>query len=239
MMEENKNCSLSLNDAAEQYFNEPDQGSLQALVAAASALIQYFSHLYGGGCESEELFQTGSLGLMKAIKSFDKNAGAKFSTYASHMIMGEIRHMVRKQASYYRPGCIIELQFKVDKEIEEYTRLHGEVPSPAIIACRLNLREESISEVMKAGVISYDEIDITKIHSLTLESFKLPIEDILTLHQALRKLTDLQQKIVQMLFYQDMTQQQVAEKMAMTQKQVSRIKERSLRELRQTILSKD
>jgi len=173
---------------------------------------------------------------LKALKSYDPEKGASFVTYASYYITGEIRHMVRKQASHNRPGCIIEIQYRVDKVVEDYTKLHGDVPTVAYIAHALNIKEESVSEVMKAGMVSFDEIDATKIHSTAYETFHLPIEDKLTLYQAMKKLSDLQQKVIHMLFYRDMTQQQVAEKLGMTQKQVSRVKERSVQILRVEIL---
>lgn len=177
--------------------------------------------------------------MLKALKSYDPEKGASFVTYASYSIMGEIRHLVRKQASHNRPGCIIEIQYKVDKVVEDYTKMHGDVPSVVYIAQKLNIKEESVSEVMKAGMMSFDEIDAAKIHSSAYETFHLPIEDKLTLYQAMKKLSDVQQKVIHMLFYRDMTQKKVAEKLGMTQKQVSRVKERSVQILRVDMLDEN
>jgi RNA polymerase sigma-B factor len=225
----------SLDAAALNYFQYQNEDSLNKVIDAATDLIHFYGNLYGKGCDKEDLFQTGILGLMKALKHYDSGRDASFVTYASHLIMGEIRHMVRKQIAYYRPGCIIELQSKVDHVVQDYVKLHGDIPSYAYIAQQLNVKVESVDEVMKAGLISFDEIDTAKIRSLAYESFRLPIEDKITLYQAIKKLTDLQQKIIEMLFFQDMSQQQVADKMGMTQKKVSRIKQSSLESLYETI----
>jgi len=223
----------SLNVAAEKYFQSPDDITLREVINSASGLIRYYGRLYGKACDPEDLYQTGSLGLMKALKNYDLSKGAAFITYASHCIMGEIRHMVRKQVSYYRPGCIAELQFKVDKVVEEYMMLHEDVPSISYIAKKINVTEDSIDEVMKAGLVSFDEVDSSKIHSLVYETFRLPIEDKLTLYQASKKLTDIQKKVIYLLFYQNLSQQQVAEQMGINQKKVSRIKESTLKSMRE------
>ena len=226
MKETNKISSL--DEVAYIYFKVGDEVSLQRVMNAAAKLIRFYAHLYGKGCDKDDLFQTGIVGLLKALKGYDPGKGVSFGTYASHLIIGEIRHMVRKQVSYYRPGCIVELQFKVDKIVQDYAQLYGDIPSYSYIAQQLKVRVESVDEVMKAGLISFDEIDTAKIHSSMYESFRLPIEDKIALNIAFKKLTELQQKIIYMLFFQDMSQQRVAEKMGLNQKKVSRIKKQCL-----------
>ena len=222
----------SLNTAASEYYLHPDEDSLREVIESAQGLILYFARLYSGGSNVEDIMQVGRLGLIKALQNYDKGRQTSFVTYASYAIIGEIRHYVRKESSFYRPNCIVELQYKVDKVIEDYAKQHGEAPTPAYIAQRLKIREDSVAEVMKAGMVSFDEIDASKIRSLAYETFRLPIEDKLILYQALKKLSDIQQKVIYMLFYRDMTQQQVAEKLGITQKQVSRVKERSVQIMR-------
>jgi len=228
-----------LNEAYENYFQCANEHSLRQVMESATGLIRYFARLYGGGCNEEDLFQTGSLGLMKALQNYDPRKETSFVTYASYAIMGEIRHLVRKESSYYSPGCIVELQHKADQVIDEYTKAQGDVPTPAYIAHKLKIKEESVMEVMKAGFVRFEEIDASKIHSSTYETFRLPIEDKLTLYNAFKKLTDIQKKVVHMLFYRDMTQQQVADKLGMTQKQVSRVKAHGVQVLRQNMVEDD
>ena len=204
------------------------------MIEAGTGLIKYFARLYGGGCCEDDLFQAGSLGLWKALHNYDLGKETSFSTYASHCIMGEVRHLARKEASFYRPGCIVELQSKVDIMVEEYTKENGDVPTTAEIAQKLQIKEESVVEVMKAGFISFEEIDSSKIRNTAYESFHLPIEDKLTLYHAVEKLSDTQRKVIQMLFFSDMTQQKVAENLGISQRQVSRVKERSIEILRES-----
>jgi RNA polymerase sigma-B factor len=222
----------SLHETAHNYFQCKNEQSFQQVIQSAEGLIRYFARLYGGGCCEDDLFQCGSLGLIKALDNYDPARETGFITYASHRIMGEIRHLVRKEASFYRPGCIVKLQYKIDWLVEEYTKVNGNVPTPEYIADKLRIKVESVVEVMRAGFVSFEEIDASRLRSSDYETFRLPLEDKLTLNQALRKLTALQQKVMHLLFFRDMSQQQVAEQLGMSQKQVSRVKERSLRQMR-------
>lgn len=225
----------TLEEAARRYFIQPDDLRLQGVTEAAEKLIRYYAHLYGKGCDRDDLTQTGYLGMMKALTHYDPSQEASFTTYASHCIMGEIRHMVRKQTAFYRPGCIIELQSKVDRVMDDYLKVHGVAPSVAYISERLKVRESAIEEVMKAGLVSFDELDTSKIRSTEYESFKLPIEDKLLLIQAFRKLNALQRKVIQMLFFQELSQREVAEKTGLTQKKISRVKQESLQKMNEAL----
>jgi RNA polymerase sigma-B factor len=81
--------------------------------------------------------------LLKGLNKYDSRYETSFVTYASHCIMGEIRHFVRKEASFYRPGYIVKLQRKVDQIIVEYAKAKRNVPSPEYIAEKLRIRVES------------------------------------------------------------------------------------------------
>jgi len=224
-----------LDDLIAEYKKESDNSLLSEIVEAGSGLIHYFIRLYGGGRNLPDLYQVGVEGLLKAVQRFDPNMGAKFTTYAGHCIMGELRHYIRKEASYYNPGCIKGLQYRVEKIVEQILKETGDVPSISEIADKLNLKEESVMEVMKGGLVSFDELDLSKISSRSLESFRLPIEDKLALIQAMKKLNELQKKVLYLLFYRDMTQEQAAAKLGINQRKVSRLKEKGLAALKEEL----
>lgn len=225
-----------LNEAVREYNHNKNEQNFENVVFSAEGLIKYFVRLYGGGCSREDLFQAGNLGLLKALKNFDLDKGTTFVTYASHCIIGEIRHFVRKETSYYRPGCIVQLQSKIDRVIEEYIKEYGSIPDTGYISHKLKIKEDSVNEVMKAGLVSFEEIDISRIKSHGYDSFHLPIEDKLVLYQAFKKLSEIQRKVVQMLFLKDMSQQQVADELSISQRQVSRVKQSSIELMREHML---
>jgi RNA polymerase sigma-B factor len=222
----------SLNQTAELYFDDPSPDHKEALAEAAKGLIYHFARLYGGGFRQDDLTQTGAEGLFKAVNNYDPTTGASFSTYASHCIIGEIRHFVRKESSYYTPGSIAGLKGKVNLFIDDYLSRFGEAPSVREIAENLAVKEESVAQIMGAGLVEYDRIDTESIRSSRYRTFQLPIEDKLFLDQAMRKLNDIQKKVIYLLFYYDLTQSEVAKRLGLTQRQVSRIKEKSIETMR-------
>lgn len=232
--------AISLNEAADAYYESPNDDTLQRVIEAAEGYVCYFRKLYGASANRDDLYQAGMEGLLKALRDYQPNQGARFATYAGYRIMGEIRHWVRKESAYRRPGCIISLQFKVDAIIEKYLQENGQMPQPETIAAMLDVKPESISEIMRAGLVSFDEIEAGRIRSTAYHSFELPIEDRLFLAQIRNGMSELQQRIWDCLFVGKKTQEQTAQTLGMTQKQVSREKIRMARmlqdELREELL---
>lgn len=217
------------------YKQNHDPALLHEIVESSRGLIYYFIRLYGGDRNSQDLYQEGVEGLLKAIKRYDPKVGTKFSTYAGHCIMGELRHYMRSESSYYKPGVIKDLQYRVEQYVDNRLKETSEVPEISEIANALNLKVGAVTEVMKGGMVSFDALDLTKIANQNLESFRLPIEDRLVLTQAINKLKDLQKKVIIMLFFRDMTQEEAATKLGINQRKVSRLKEKGLEELRKEL----
>lgn len=220
-----------MDRALAEYRRTGKSEDLEQVVERGRRLVWHFARLYAGGPPGEDLVQAGMEGLMKAVARFEEGRGAGFVTYASHCILGEIRHYIRKEKAYYRPGCIGELQRNVEKYIEKALKERGEPPALEEIAAALNVQEEGVAQVMRAGLVSLDELDLGKVRSVRYESFKLPIEDRIALEQALKKLSDLQRKVIYLLFYRDMTQDQAAAKLGISQRKVSRVLHKSLEQL--------
>ncbi len=227
--------NINLNDAADQYFFMCNEENLEAVIKAGNRFIRYFVRLYGKGHEFDDLMQVGTEGLMKALKRYSRDVGTSFSTYAGNLIMGEIRHYIRKEASFYKPRIIEELQIRVDLMINDELSENGEIPSIESISKKVNVKETGISEIMRSGLVPIDDIDISRIESVRLESFKLPIEDRILLEQALNKLNTLQKNVINMLFYKDLTQEQTAKHLGINQRKVSRVLHSSLEEIRKTL----
>jgi RNA polymerase sigma-B factor len=221
--------SRNIETAMAAYLKDGSGENLQRLVEAGTRLVNYFAGLYAPGYSRDDVVQSGFEGLLKAVKRYDPERGVAFSTYAGHCIMGEIRHFLRKEAAFHRPGWAVELQGRVNQFIENTLKETGELPSVGQITAALNVREEGLLQVMRAGWVSIDEIDISKIHSQRYESFQLPIEDRIVLKQAIDNLSDIQRKVIAMLFYRDMTQNEAAEELGINQRKVSRILHKSLK----------
>jgi RNA polymerase sigma-B factor len=198
----------------------------------------------------EDLEQLGYIGLINALKLYNQNKGVKFETYATWLISGEIRHYIRdKHQTIKIPGWILKLNKKIDDFMISYKKENNKSPTLSEISEEFNLTEEGIEEILKAReavqVISLDQEQrkyesnsypkIEKIKSRNYETFKLPMEDIITLKTALSKLKELPRKVIYFIFEKDLTQTKIARKLGISQRQVSRIKESALKELKESI----
>lgn len=226
---------LLLNDAAKLYFENPSDETLNQVILASEGYVKYFRRLYGGSANYEDLYQAGMEGVLKAIKEYDPGKGASFATFAGHKMMGEIRHWVRKEASYRRPGSISGLQFKVDAFLEKWYKEYGLMPAPEQVAAELGIRVEGVVEVMRAGLVSFEDIDVEAIHSTSYKSFELPIEDRILLSQLYKNLSDGQKKLWHLLFEKRMTQEKTAKELGMSQRQVSREKDKMVRQMMEDV----
>jgi len=200
----------------------------------------------------EDLEQLGYIGLINAINLYNQQRNVKFETYASWFISGEIRHYIRDKHQAIRiPHWITELNRKIDEFIVEYKEETKQIPSLKKIAKEFNLTEEGVKEVLKARdvvhVVSIDQENrnfdcneypvLEKIKNDHYKSFQLPIEDLIALELALNKLKNLQRKVVSYIFVKDLTQAKTAKKLAISQRQVSRIKNEALKSLKEELES--
>ncbi|MFQ5795876.1 MAG: sigma-70 family RNA polymerase sigma factor [Candidatus Bipolaricaulia bacterium] len=198
----------------------------------------------------EDLVQTGCIGLLNAIHNFDPERGVKFSTYATHLIRGEIRHYIRKTRSFVRvPRWLQRLNERVKRTEEKLFKENGKLPTTGELAKAFNIEEEGVIEVMKARksmyYVSLDEkrqgldgrprIDIRKIRSKIYETFKLPIEDRIKIAIVIEKLSEIQQKVIQGLFYEGKTQKEVGDEIGYSQRHVSRLKNQALQEIKKQL----
>jgi len=198
----------------------------------------------------EDLEQLGYIGLINALNLYNQQRKVKFETYASWFISGEIRHYIRDKHQAIRiPHWITELNGKIDKFIVKYKEETKQMPSLKKIAKEFNLTEEGVKEVLKARdvvhVVSIDQDNrnydcndhpvLEKIKNDHYKNFKLPIEDLITLELALNKLKILQRKVVNYIFIKDLTQTKTAKRLAISQRQVSRIKKEALKTLKEEL----
>jgi len=198
----------------------------------------------------EDLEQLGYIGLINAINLYNQQREVKFETYASWFISGEIRHYIRDKHQTIRiPHWITELNKKINEFIVKYKKETKQIPSPKKIAKEFNLTEEGVKEVLKARdvvhVVSIDQNNrnydcneypvLEKIKNDHYKNFRLPIEDLITLEFALNKLKNLQRKVIDYIFIKDLTQTKTAKKLAISQRQVSRIKNEALKSLKKEL----
>ena len=135
-----------------QNAHQGDKAARDRLVTENTGLVWSIVRRFAGrGYELEDLFQIGSIGLMKAIDKFDTNYEVKFSTYAVPMIAGEIRRFMRDDGMIKVSRSVKELGFKARNAAEELTKILGREPTIEEIAEKTGASREEIAASLEAA----------------------------------------------------------------------------------------
>lgn len=193
----------------------------------------------GRGIEYEELYSAGCMGLVKAVRAFDRTRGVRFSTYAVPVILGEIKRLFRDGGAVKVSRSLKERSMKISKISRELESSLGREPSLSEISKAAGLSEEDVSEalcVMKPVVsLTHDTEDGERTAEIPVEAPDVKITDSLALSAALSELEQKDQRLIYLRFFGNLTQQKTAEKLGMTQVQVSRREKKILLFLRQKL----
>ena len=196
----------------------------------------------GRGVEMEDLFQIGSIGLLKAVDKFDPAFEVKFSTYAIPMILGELKRFLRDDGMIKVSRSIKENQHRVYLAREKIEKELGREPSLKEIAEMLEMPPEEVAMTMDSAaeveslyrtVYQSEGTDISLIDKIPeKENAEEHLLNRIFLEEILGKLESSDRKLLYMRYFQDQTQTQIAEQLGVSQVQVSRMEKRILKKLR-------
>ena len=197
---------------------------------------------YGRGTEAEDLFQIGSIGLLKAIDKFDLSYDVKFSTYAVTMISGEIKRFLRDDGMIKVSRSLKELAVRSLQTREKLTDRLGREPTLEELAGEMGVDKEEIVQAMEAG--SEVESLYRPIHQKEGSEIRLldkieekerkedRILDRMVLKQLLETLEPKERQLIYLRYFAEKTQSDVGRIMGISQVQVSRLEKRILEDLR-------
>ena len=199
----------------------------------------------GRGVEMEDLFQIGSIGLLKAVDKFDPAFEVRFSTYAIPMILGELKRFFRDDGMIKVSRSIKENQHRVYLAREKIEKELGREPSLKEIAEMLGMPPEEVAMTLDSAaeveslyrtVYQSEGTDMSLIDKIPeKENAEEHLLNRIFLEEILGKLESSDRKLIYMRYFQDMTQTQVAERLGVSQVQVSRMEKRILGKLRQNL----
>lgn len=197
------------------------------------------------GYETEDLFQLGSIGLIKAIQKFDPKFQVKFSTYAVPMIIGEIKRFLRDDGIIKVSRSLKQTASKVKMAKERLTKEYGREPTIQEISEDIKVDKEDIIMALDSNHhpdYLYDIIhqnDGSPIHLIDkLEDegeSDIKILDRIALKQGLSKLKPRDRQIIIMRYFKDKTQTEIAKMLGISQVQVSRIEKRVLKNMKKML----
>lgn len=222
-----------------------DAQAKEALIENNVSLVKCIVKRYlGKGVDYDDLFQIACMGFLKAIAGFDERFGVKFSTYAVPMIAGEIKRFMRDDGSVKVSRAMKQTAKEMNLFIEEYTIAHGRQPSVPEIAAKFGMDEAEAVFVMGSskmplslygGADYKDGKERELIETLPAKDDQDDMLDRMLLRGAIEGLPERDKKIIVLRYFRDMTQSEVAEKIGVSQVQVSRIENRIIKEFREKL----
>lgn len=232
-----------------QYKATGDPEVRDQLIVSHLNLVRFLASKFKNRGEPlDDLIQVGTIGLIKAIDRFDPSRGLEFTTYATPTILGEIkRHFRDKGWSVRVPRRLQELSAKVNQANDELSNELSRSPSVEEIAKRVGASVDDVLEAMESssayssvpleGGGSSDDDDAPSVidHYATEDENLAASDDRIVLEDAIRDFSPREKDVIRMRFFEGMTQVEIAERLGISQVQVSRLLRRTLRRVQDKI----
>lgn len=241
---------LLKNEEKEALFEKIEQGDLEARelyikgnLRLVLSVIQRFS---SSNDSADDLFQVGCIGLMKAIDNFDRSLDVKFSTYAVPMIIGEVRRYLRDNDSIRVSRSLRDIAYKAISAKESLLKKNNQEPTLDEIAKEIEIDKDEIMYALDAIASPmslyepvYQEGGDT-LYIMDQVSDKKNKEENwveeLSLREALDRLSERENKIIKLRFFEGKTQTEVANEISISQAQVSRLEKAALKNMREFLV---
>ncbi|AST92319.1 RNA polymerase sporulation sigma factor SigF [Sutcliffiella cohnii] len=218
-----------------------DQDARDLIVSKNMRLVwSVVQRFLNRGYEPDDLFQIGCIGLLKSVDKFDLSYDVKFSTYAVPMIIGEIQRFIRDDGSVKVSRSLKEVANKIRKAKDELSKNLGRAPTVNEISEHLEITPEEVILAQEAARAP------TSIHETVYENDGDPITlldqiadnnehrwfDKIALREAIEDLDEREKLIVYLRYYKDQTQTEVAQRLGISQVQVSRLEKKILSQMK-------
>jgi len=232
-----------------RYKEEGDEEAREQLVMSHLNLVRFLASKYKSRGEPlDDLIQVGTIGLIKAVDRFDPARGLEFTTFATPTIMGEIRRHFRDKGWSVRvPRRLQELSNKVNQTKEELTKTLQREPSVGEVAEVLGVTVDEVLEAMESssayssvplespGASADDDAPSILDRYVSEDKDLASSDDRMAIEEAMRDFSPREQEIINMRFIEGLTQVEIAQKLGISQVQVSRLLRRTLKKLQEKI----
>lgn len=231
-----------VNTLLRAFHRDGDEGARDEVVVELMPLVRSLASRYAGRGEPlEDLVQVGMVGLIKAVDRFDVDRGVEFSSYAVPTIVGEIRRHFRDKAwAMHVPRRLKELGVRLSRVLDELTSELGRSPTVQELAEATGAEEEDVIDALDSA------------HAYSTRSLEAPLGDAESLVDRLGEeepgyedveqssllvagldaLDERERRIVELRFFEEMTQSQIAAEIGISQMHVSRLLRHSLEVMR-------
>jgi RNA polymerase sigma-B factor len=231
-----------------RYHDHGDLAAREQLIERYMSLVRSLARRYASrGEQLDDLIQIGAIGLIKAIDRFDIDRGFELTTYATPNIIGEIKRHFRDHGWAVRvPRGLQELSIQLMRVVETLTVELSRSPTISELAEATGASEEEVLEALETSRAysplslsagpSGDDDELDPLESLGTEEREYEIsEDRATLEPGMRVLDERERMILNLRFYEGLTQSQIAQRVGISQMHVSRLIRRALEKVRAEI----
>ena len=238
-------ASPTVNDLLRAYHLEGDLEARAQLVEELLPLVRSLALRYGGRGEPlDDLVQVGALGLIKAIDRFDLDRGVELTTYAVPTIVGEIRrHFRDKGWAMHVPRRVKELHVRLSRTVDVLSASLGRSPTIAELAAATDATEEDVIEALESasayatrslsGMTTGEDESADLLEVLGTDDQGYDAVDATSVISAgLEALDSRERQIVELRFFEELTQSQIAEVVGVSQMHVSRLLRQALETMR-------
>ena len=221
-----------------------DESAKETLVKENSPLIKSIIRWFRDkAVEYDDLYQLGCMGFLKAINNFDVSFNVKFSTYVVPLVVGEIKRFMRDDGAIKVSRAIKGLNVKINKFSEKFLMENGRHPSISEISKQFKIEENEVVMIMdsaKMPISLYTPLDDGEEDGLTIvdrfdgqnnEDF---VENF-ALKDLISKLEERDKKIILLRYFYDKTQSEIAQRLGVSQVQVSRLENKILENLKKKL----
>ncbi|MFQ3548379.1 MAG: sigma-70 family RNA polymerase sigma factor [Armatimonadota bacterium] len=237
-----------------QYSKKSDSRIRDKIVMQYTNLVESIARRFMGACEPlEDLIQEGYIGLIASVDKYDVDKGVKFSTYATHFIIGQIKHYLRDKGKIIKePAWLQELNQRMTKVIESLNQKYNRAPTEKEIAEVMEMSESAVRdllttrEVFKVSSLDGGDKDeesghseSDKIKDESIFTFQLPLEDKIVLEKALDKLKEIEKHVIADHFYKGLNQTEIAKKLDISCNYVSHILRNGTKKLRRILTTEE
>ncbi len=228
-----------------------DEKARSELVAANMGLVRSIANRFRDridgssdthGCDFEDLIQIGTIGMIKAIRSFDPKYGTAFSTYAVPLIIGEIRRFLRDDGLIKISRTTKKQNALILSERERFLKENGREPTVDELVEICGISREELVYALSSGSPCHSLSDAVGDDGAELEDV-LPsadneidsLTDKLALKEAIRSLPPQQREIIVLRYFRDLSQQQTADILGLSQVKISREEKKIFEQLRKML----
>lgn len=235
------------------YREHNDEESRDELIVMHLNLVRYLaSRFRNRGEPIDDLIQVGTIGLIKAIDRFDTDREVEFTTYATPTIVGELKRYFRDKGWAIKvPRRLQELSFRVNQAVDALTQQLQRSPTIEEIAAYLEVTAEDVLAALETSE-AYNFVSLESDRNVEgADSFSILeyigeddqlmvlVDDRTTLTEALKHLAPQEQHVLYLRFFQGLTQTEIASTLGISQMQVSRLLRKTLRVLREHIVTEE